>query len=315
MANTQWPVEPARLEKVKTMPRSVSQVKSYLPELGGCPYGYYLDRVVRVWNRPAAWSPQGTADHEAFEAWERSGRTMSQAEAEDVFRQAYAREINELAEETPNLDAWFSSGPYHGEADTERRYNLGLEQVGRYIDYYTKTAPEEVIWVAPDGTPGIELAFDFDLDGVQMRGFIDAVVMVRPPLPDKPKTASGAVSKSKASQDEWQRSLYEWGKLPDVIRVRDNKTGNKPGDSFQLGGYAVAIEERYDVEVADGDYWMGRAGKPTKPYELMDREGITELVHRADAGIKAEQFEPNPEESRCMFCSVRTACAFSAYHD
>lgn len=299
----EWPAEPARLAKVKEMPRSVSQVKEYLVKLGGCGYRYYLDRVIRAWDKPAAWSPQGTAVHAAAEAWEKSGRTMTLVEAEDVYRDRYAEEINSLAEDTPNWDFWFASGPYRGAVDVERRYQLGLDQVARYVHYYTLVAPHEVIWITPDGEPAIELRFDFELDGVAMRGFIDQVVRVRPP---RPRTASGALSKSRKALDEWTG-------LPDLLRVRDIKSGNTPGDSFQLGVYGLAIEDSYGV-VPDGggDYWMGRVGGPTGVYELMPRDGITDLVHEADSGIKAERFEPNPEESRCKFCSVRTACAFSA---
>lgn len=67
------------------------------------------------------------------------------------------------------------SGPYGGAADLERRYGIGLEQVAKYVDYATR-AELEVVWITPDGTPAIELAFDIDLDGILIRGFIDAVI-------------------------------------------------------------------------------------------------------------------------------------------
>ena len=307
-----WQVSRKRVETVRTMPRSVSQVKEYLHELGGCGYRYFLGRVVRAWSRPAAWSPQGTAVHAAAEAWERSGRELSREATRAKFTEEYAKEINLLTEETPNFDLWFSSGPYFGQADTDRRHKKGLEQVDAYIDYYTKEAPEEVIWITPDGEPAVELEFNIDLDGVAMRGFIDQVVQVRPPLPDKPRTRSGAVSKSKASREEWDQRLAEWGDLPPVLRVRDIKTGANPGDSFQLGTYAVAIELEHGAKAEFGDFWMGRLGRPTKAYELMDRDGIAELARKADQGIKAGVFEPNPDPDKCGRCDYRTACDFSA---
>src|SRR5690606_40927541 len=79
--------------------------------------------------------------------------------------------------------------------------------------------PEEVIWVAEDGTPGIELGFDVDLDGVRVRGYIDQVL--------------------KADSD-------------DSVRVRDVKTGAQPGDALQLKVYAVALEDTYDVRAPTG---------------------------------------------------------------
>lgn len=305
-----WTVDPERLAKVKEMPRSVSQVKEYLPELGGCPYRYFLARVVRAWERPAAWSPQGTAVHAAAEAWERSNRRMPRAEVHDVFRKVYADGINQLAEDTPNWALWFNSGPFEGAEDTERRYGVGLKQVDAYLDYYEST-PDEVIWITPDGEPAIEREFNIDLDGVKMRGFIDQVVMVRPPLPDKVRTASGAVSKSRAAVAEWDRRLAAWAELSFIIRVRDIKTGQKPGDPFQIGVYIVALAEEFpDFEFPDGDFWMARNNGPTKPFAPMPRERIVELVHKADRGIKAEEFPAYPGE-HCGRCPFRTACEFS----
>ena len=69
----------ARMQTVKAMSRSVSQAQLYLDDLGGCAYRYYLSRVIRVWDRPAAWLPQGTAVHGAAEWWERGGRKASLA--------------------------------------------------------------------------------------------------------------------------------------------------------------------------------------------------------------------------------------------
>lgn len=305
-----WTADPERLEKVKWMPRSVSQVKEYLPELGGCPHRYYLGRVVKAWERPAAWSPQGTAVHGAAEFWERSKRTATREAVHAEFRRIYAEEINKLTEDTPNWSLWFNSGPYEGAEDTERRYATGLKQVDAYLDYYEAT-PAEVIWITPDGEPAIELEFNVDLDGVQMRGFIDQVVQVRPPLPDKPRTNSGAVSKSKAAQIEWASRLTEWEALPDVLRPRDIKTGAKPGDAFQTDTYGIVIEQKYPGVVIDGsDFWMARNGGPTKPYPRGDRARVVELVHRADAGIKAGEFPANPGD-HCDRCPFRTACDYA----
>src|SRR5262249_30789572 len=52
-------------------------------------HSYYLARVKKAWQKPAAWLPQGSAVYEAAEAWERSGRTMSVEQAQDVFRESY----------------------------------------------------------------------------------------------------------------------------------------------------------------------------------------------------------------------------------
>lgn len=254
--------------------RSVSQLKLY----ERCPYAYKLSRIDKVWSRPAAWLAQGSAVHEAAEAYERSGRTMTLEQAQDVFRESYAEHIGQACQVTPNFEFWFASGPYAGEADVERRYHIGLEQVEKYLRWYEQH-PEEVIWVAPDGTPGIEIGFDIDLDGVLVRGFIDAVIVT----------------------DEG-------------VLVRDNKTGNSPGDDFQLGVYGVALAEQFGIEPpARGDYWMGRSGKPTYPFPISDwtRERVAEKFRELEENIQAERFDPLPDPKKCNFCDVNASCEFA----
>lgn len=265
--------------------RSVSQLKQY----ERCPMSYKLSRIDKVWQRPAAWLAQGSAVHEAAEAFERSGRTMTLDEAQNVFRESYSTHIGASTEHTPNFEYWFKSGPYAGSVDVERRYGIGLGQVEKYLDWYS-SHPDEVIWIAPDGTPGIEIGFDIELDGVPIRGFIDAVI-VNPGLA--------------GDNDDGSPS-------PSLV-VRDNKTGNQPGDDFQLAVYAVALAEQYGIEAPpDGDYWMGRSGKPTYPYDLTDwdRKKVSAKFKELDENIRAERFDPLPEASKCAFCDVALACQY-----
>jgi putative RecB family exonuclease len=202
--------------------------------------------------------------------------------AQDVFQASYAGYISEMAERAP-VDEWFASGPYKGMVDVERRYLIGMEQVEKYLDWYN-SHPEEVIWIAPNGEPGIEIGFDIDLDGVLVRGYIDAVISVE----------------------------QNWGE-PEVI-VRDNKTGNKPGDDFQLGVYGVALAAQFGIDPPRlGDYWMGRTGKPTHPFQIDDwtKERVTERFHDLEAKLKAGDFPALPEPNKCMFCDVATSCEYA----
>lgn len=256
--------------------RSVSQLKEYTK----CPHAYYLHRIERVTERPAAWLPMGLGVHEAAEEWEKSGREMSVDDAQAVFRESYATHTNRLAE-VMDWDYWFPSGPYRGYDDVSRRSSIGQDQVAKYIDYYTETAPQEVIWITPEGEPAIELGFNIDLDGVAVRGFIDQVI----------------------SFDENQQPI-----------VRDIKTGNKPGDDFQLAVYAVAVNEMHGTDIQIGDYWMGRPGKPTKEKYKLDfwtKEKVTEEFHKVDEGIRSGDFPARPDEDNCKFCSVASACQFA----
>lgn len=256
--------------------RSVSQINQY----ERCPYSYKLQRVDKAWQRPAAWLAQGSAVHSVAEhVWRRklAGNPMSLEEAHELFREQYSKEVSEYTEITPNWDFWFASGPYRGAADVERRYNIGLEQVTKFLTWIDNH-PEEMIWIAPDGTPAIELPFDIDLDGVLVRGYIDAV-------------------------------LCGW----DGPTVRDYKTGNSPGDDFQLAVYAVALAELYDIPPPKfGDYWMGRSGKPTLPYDLSywTRERVSARFRELEENVQAQRFPPLPSADKCRFCSVASACDY-----
>lgn len=263
--------------------RSVSQYNSYVR----CPQAYKLGRIDKVWSRPAAWLPQGTAFHAMAEEYEKrrhiAGQKMTLDEAKDLFREEYAKGISELTDETPNFEWWFWSGPYSGERDVSRRYDIGLEQVEKFVRW-RETAGQQ-IWITPDGTPAIELAFKIELDGILVRGFIDAVV-----------------------EEEVAIGEYE-------LRVRDYKTGNSPGDDFQLGVYALAIRELYNVEITSGDYFMaGKKGKPAKataPYDLSywTRDVVSAMFREVEDQIQAGNFEPLPEPSKCGFCDVNRSCS------
>lgn len=277
---------------------SVSQFK----QMKDCPHQYWLQRRERAWQKPAAWLAHGIAFHAAGEEWERSGRTLTTSEVQDVFRDAYVDAIEEATAITPNLTHWFWSGPYDGKADIERRFKLGLEQVDQYIDYYERVAPREVVWITPDGEPAIELPFDVEFGGVRVVGYIDKVEMVPDPVP-KPK------SKSKAALAKYAADLETSPLRP---RPRDLKSGALPGDAFQLGVYDAAIAVKYGVKCDVGDYWMAKRAKPTAAYDLSEWtvEAVTEEFQKLDEAVKAERFEPKPGE-QCRRCPVASSCSFS----
>lgn len=267
-------------------PRSVSQLKQF----ERCPYSYFLARIRKEWQRPAAWLPQGTAVHYAAEWWERGGRTASLEEMIAVFEEAYIKEVTDYLRITRNVDFWAASGPYRGARDIERRMKKGREQTAAYYRYYTELAPKEVIWVAPDGTPGIELGFDLVMDEVRIRGFIDAVIEDR----------SGP--------------FYGYQGTPAPVKVRDNKTGKNPGDDFQLAVYGVVLTELYDVVIESGDYWMGGSGKPTVPFDLREwpRQRVLDKFHELEENLAKGEFPPDPEPDKCKFCDVAHACEYRA---
>lgn len=257
--------------------RSVSQAEDMgLAGKEGCGYRYYLKRIKKVWTRPAAWLPQGTAFHEAVERLERSGGAMTPEETVEAFREVYSREITALSETTPNHFTWFASGPYRGPQDIERRYGLGVDQVESYIRYRL-AHPEERI-VTLNDQPAIELAYQVMFGNVEVRGYIDQVLAIENGKP-----------------------------FP-----RDLKTGKTPGSDFQLATYAYALLLAHGLEVTIGDYWMAQKGGPTKPYDLKEwtLEHLIDIYGQVDERIRAEEFNPNPKESLCRMCDVFNSCEY-----
>lgn len=280
-------------------PRSVSQYNQYFR----CPQAYNLARIVLVWQRPAAWLQQGTAVHEVAELYEKrklEGGVMTLEEAQEAFKESYARDINAACQITPNLQFWSRSGPYAGPEDIERRFGIGLEQVEKFINWTESNGLK--IWVAPDGTPGIELHFkvtlgmdpscpvhahgikDDDCDcgvgPIVVQGYIDAVVV-----------------------DE-----------DGNVKVIDYKTGKSPGDDFQLGVYGVALQLMFGIEPPqEGAYWMGQSGKLTYPYDISEWtiERVTEEFIRLEEALMTENYEADPEPNKCQFCDVSASCDFA----
>lgn len=266
-------------EQPKVRHRSVSQIKEYDPERGGCPHRYKLHRIDRVWEKPAAWSPQGSAVHYAIEVYEKSGRKMSLDDMLEAFDDSYSEHINELCETTPNFSEWFRSGGYRRtvEEDIERRWGIGREQVERYYEY-TLAHPEEVP-LEIDGEPAIEVPFEINLGGVVVKGYIDQIV---------------------------------WHPVRKCWVVRDVKTGKEPGDDFQLAVYRIAMWLLHGIDAPIGDYWMAVSGKPTFPYELdaWPEELLAKEFARLEAKIQAGEYEPNPTPDGCKMCSVNWKCDF-----
>lgn len=252
--------------------RSVSQRNTY----DRCPYRYKLERIDKVWQRPASWLSQGLGVHKAMEEWELSDRTKTFDELVEIYKEEFAKSIAEQAEDTPNFEFWFGSGRYNGEQDIERRWHLGIEQVGALVRW-ANAHPEQKIWTTPDGEKAIELRFDVEIGGIPVVGYIDQVV-----------------------------------ETPDGLMVRDIKTGAKPGDIFQLATYAEAMKLLYDVDIEAGDYFMGKTGKPTKtlPITPEDKAFVHEDFARLEEKIQAEDFPPKPSRNNCTMCAVKTSCEF-----
>lgn len=274
-----------RLAAVRSQPRSVSQLLTYR----ACPQEYFLERVAldifgrRIWQRPAAWFPMGTAVHAAAEAFELHDRTMSLEDMNEVFTETYTTDVRKYLDRG-TMDTWFHSGRYGGEEDIERRFKVGLEHVARYRKYYTEGsgASQQIVWLGPDSerTRVVELPFDVRIGEVRVKGFIDAAVH-----------------------------------HGDFVVVRDNKTGAKPGNPFQLATYGVALKLQYGVTAHYGDFFMTKTGKPTGVIDLSEwpEERVAAEFEALELGIGEGRFTATPEASMCSRCSVNAYCDFVAF--
>lgn len=265
--------------------RSWSQLSSYEQ----CPHAYYLERIVRVWTKPAAWFPMGTAVHKAVEEWELSGREMSLEEAQEIFRDTYVEETNRYLSDTPQAIYWQSSGPYNGPQDIIRRMRKGKEHIEGYINWYTDEKHKHLVpWVTDDGKMAIELEFEIDLDGVMVKGAIDSV----------------------------KQDLERFFPREHLI-VEDVKSGANPGNIGQPELYKIAVEEMYPTATVKwGQFFMTAKGKPfplrAGPYDLTEvtRSDIVEKFQRLDSNIKAGDFPAKPEPDKCRRCPVASSCKF-----
>lgn len=256
-----------RLETYKTRPRSYSQTRQWHE----CGYGFLLARIVRAPEMRGAWLEQGVSVHEVVEAYEKSGRSMTDSQVRSMYRERYSTMVNKSLSVQPKPDMWFSSGPYKGlPSDIERRYKVGQDQVSAYLAF-CESNPKQQVW-----NNSVERKFEIDLDGVTVIGFIDLLI-------DHPK--------------------YE-------TVVRDVKTGQKPDEHSQLNLYKLAVNETLDLDVGWGDYWLGKTGRTSRMIKLsMERSHFVEWFATMDAGVKAGEFRPNPGAA-CERCPVQLTCQY-----
>ncbi|MEF3112436.1 RecB family exonuclease [Streptomyces chrestomyceticus] len=260
------------------IPRSHSQYTSYAQ----CGEMYRLERVARVASDPAGWFVQGTAVHAAIEAYERSGRTLTTAEAIAHFERSWRQELAAGREVCADLTQWRTGGRKTATKDLDDRKALGAHQVADYIAYTEDAGAAEQVWTTPDGRLAVELPFTIQLGDVPVRGVIDQVVST-----------------------------------PYGLTVRDIKTGTKaPASSLQLALYRRALRETFGVDVIWGDFWicarLGRSpkrGGPTDPIDLttIDQDWLSGQYAAMDAAQRHGVYLASPGD-HCRACGVQRHC-------
>lgn len=265
-------------------PRSWSQ----LSQFEQCPMAFKLERIDKVWSRPAAWFATGLATHTAVEAHEK-GEAATVDDMLPIAQEAFRQDINARLADTPNAEYWQASGRYQGPEDIPRRY----ADLRRHLENYVAIA-ETLNPIAP--APGfkvmVEHPIDMDLDGVRVIGSID-----------------------QARQRDDEDGMGD-------IEIWDVKAGSMtPDEPGQLVVYAEALRRETGQPVKSGGYIM-TAKPPTKTGRVsaaqvvkkdlttIPVETLTARFHAADEGIKAANWDPKPSEDNCRRCSVASSCDF-----
>ena len=302
--------------------RSFSQYSDY----NKCPQRYYLKRIAtddegrRLMPAPGAWLPQGTGVHEAVEAVEKSGRTMTVQDAVRVYHQSFEKATRDLITDAP-LDQWYWSGMYDPSTDLNRRKALGEDQILAYFQWITD---QRSPWVTPevpcqrpaavrhaldcerrDGcscpvTPGHEGPCSTEICGHRPEGELAVELEIKERLGD----VEVLVVIDQIALNNRNR-----------LEIIDVKTGRRPGEDFQLATGAALVEERFGVKPESGRFWMARTGKPTPPVAMLDwpKARVADVYSGLDQNIRAERFDPKPDPKECPMCPVAKHCEFARY--
>ncbi|MGW3992204.1 PD-(D/E)XK nuclease family protein [Amycolatopsis sp. NPDC004772] len=261
-----------RHEEYKTRPRSWSQLSQYEQ----CPHSFFLERIARVWSRPAAWFATGLGIHSGVEAYEK-GEASTLDEMLAVAQKAFRDDVNSRLEETPRADYWQSSGPYHGPEDIPRRY----ADLRRHLENYLMVAKTRPPIVSFDEL-AVEWEMDFDLDGVRVIGFADQIregeivdVKAGSMVPENPgQLAVGAEAVRQKTGEKITKGVYIM-------------TAKKPTPKGRISAAQVVEKDLTTIPV----------------------EALTARFHEADEGIKAGNWDPKPSDA-CRRCSVASSCDF-----
>ncbi len=188
----------------------------------------------------------------------------------------------ELAAHPPNTQ-WKVAGkptkanPHGEDADWWRAE--GPVMVQRWVDWRARTPWD--VWVAPDGTLGIELALTLPINGQVVKMFIDRIFATAP---------------------NNQRPV-----------ILDLKSGKPPVGLLQLGQYKVAVETAWPtVKIAGGAWWHARTGEMSGVHSLSRfTAGLIGAYSKRVMMIrKAGAFLPNVG-SFCSKCDMGRYCAIN----
>ena len=270
--NPQTPVDVA-------VPRGLSwsSVSSYAE----CGYRWLLDR--RLASEDVQWlnTLGGSTLHEVTETEDRVRL------GEDLVIPTFEAHLVKLIAESPagtrirvsgqkRTKLQFTGGP--NKQDLEWWLTYGPQMVEQWRRFQAETG--WIIATMPDGTPGIELGFEIEIEGVPVRGSIDRVML----------TPEGEIV---------------------IVDIK----GGRTSAVMQLATYALAVSEVYGLDAEWATFWQPRPedeahplGKywrehmPSYPWDQL-RAMYTGTMDSISRGV----FLPNVG-SGCSGCTVKESC-------
>lgn len=232
------------------------------------------------------WFPAGNAFHYMTEEFDRTAFVTGVEKAAEYdwareFPGAFRNQVAELVEKgaDPDTSTWRTAGRTPETVDWWNEH--GPDMVRGYVKWRLANADRYEIWVAPDGTPGIEWEGTAVLGGVNVTMRADRIFV------DK---GTGATI------------------------IVDLKSGSyEPDDPLQLRVYHMVIERVTEQPMWYGAFYMARKQKLTKPLPLdtTNEYAIERRFDIAEDMIEAGIFPPRPSPSNCRQCGFKAHCIFA----
>jgi putative RecB family exonuclease len=236
----------------------------------GCGWQYYLTRVQNVAESPSYWLAGGKAVHECTEIYDIKPEGFDPTA---MFIERWEHNYKMVDNGMP----WRAGGRATKANPNKEDAEWWLANGPRMVDYWIQFRDDSgwKIWDTPAGIPAIETEMNQQINGVNIKAFLDRI-MVAPT-----------------------------GELVIV----DIKTGAEPKSQTQLGIYAVLVEKTFGIRPQLGSYFMARTGELTTPVSL---ERFTEArlgswAKGFEIAVSNKIFIPSTG-FMCGTCSVNSSC-------
>lgn len=239
-----------------------------------CGWNFYLTRVQSVPENPSYWLVGGKSLHTATEIYDALPSLDSPFDPTAVFTAEWERNYKEANNGMPFRAGGRATKAYPNKEDAQWWLDHGPKMVDFWMQFRQDSG--YTLYTTPDGKPAIETELLMEVGDVQMRGFLDRLMV----SPD--------------------------GELT----IIDIKTSSQePKANTQLGTYATLVEKAFGVRPTKGAYWMARTGELTTPIDLSHytEARLATQVKSFKLAVENNIFIPNPG-FLCGTCSVNQAC-------